>query len=76
MRLGAAAGISSGRIIRTGAVIRTVFVAGLRSFGTEHERGGQPRPRVVVVRRRAWLTRMVIAAARRLRHGRRLPRVH
>ena len=52
------------------------FVAGLRSFGTEHERGGQPRPRVVVVRRRAWLTRMVIAAARRLCHGRRLPRVH
>lgn len=53
-----------------------MFVAGLRSFGTEHERGGQPRPRVVVVRRRAWLTRMVIAAARRLCPGRRLPRVH
>lgn len=53
-----------------------MFVAGLRSFGTEHERSGQPRPRVVVVKRRAWLTRMVIAAARRLCHGRRLPRVH
>jgi hypothetical protein len=53
-----------------------MFVAGLRSFGTEDERSGQPRPRVVVVRRRPWLTRMVIAAARRLCHGRRLPRVH
>jgi hypothetical protein len=52
------------------------FVAGLRSFGTEHERSGQPRPRVVVVRRRAWLTRMVIAAARWLCPGRRVPRVH
>jgi hypothetical protein len=53
-----------------------IFVAGLRSFGTEHERSRQPRPRVVVVRRRPWLTRMVIAAARRLCHGRRPPRVH
>jgi hypothetical protein len=53
-----------------------MFVAGLRSFGTEHERSRQPRPRVVAVRRPPWPTRMVMAAARRLGHGRRPPRVH
>ena len=53
-----------------------MFAEGLRSFGTEHERSRQPRPRVVIVKHRMWVTRMVIAAARRLCHGRRLPRVH
>ena len=53
-----------------------MFVAGLSSFGTDHERSRQPRPRVVVVKRPAWLTRLVIAAARRLGYGRRPPRVH
>ena len=53
-----------------------VFVAGLRSFGMDQEGTPQPGPRVVVVRRRPWPTRMVIAVARRLCHGRRPPRVH
>ena len=53
-----------------------VFVAGLRSFGMDQEGSPQPGPRVVVVRRRLLPIRMVIAVARRLRHGRRPPRVH
>lgn len=52
-----------------------VFVAGLRSFDMDRQGSPQPWPRVVVVRRRPWPTRMVIAVARRLRHGRRPPRV-
>ncbi len=53
-----------------------VFVAGLRSFDMDQEGSPQPGPRVVVVRRRLWPTRMVIAVFRRLGHGRRPPRVH
>ena len=53
-----------------------VFVAGLRSFDMDQEGSPQRGPRVVVVRRRVLPTRMVIAVARRLRHGRRPPRVH
>jgi hypothetical protein len=46
------------------------FIAGLRVFDTEQapaEPG--PQPRVTVFAHRAWPTRLVTAAVRRLRHG-------
>jgi hypothetical protein len=52
------------------------FVAGLRAFvdaGGEQSPG--PLPRVVIVRQRAWLLRLAMAAVRRLRHDARPPRV-
>lgn len=51
------------------------FIAGLRAFGTRPEQGPGPLPRVVIVRRRAWLIRLVIALAGRFRYGPRPPRV-
>ena len=52
------------------------FIAGMRSFGAEAgSLGTEPLPRVVVVSRRSWLTRLAIAVAQRLRHGKRAPRV-
>jgi hypothetical protein len=53
-----------------------VFIAGLRAFDRELRQGTEPLPRVVIVKRRLWLARQAIAAARRLRHGPRPPRVH
>jgi hypothetical protein len=51
------------------------FVAGLRSFDTGAEQDPGPLPRVIIVRRQAWLLRLVVAAVRRLRHDARPPRV-
>ena len=49
------------------------FIAGMRVFDTQQALSEPPR--VVVVRRPNWPARMVIAAARRLRHDRKPPRV-
>jgi hypothetical protein len=51
------------------------FVAGLRAFDTGAEQDPGPLPRVVIVRRRAWLLRLAIAAVRGLRHDARPPRL-
>jgi hypothetical protein len=51
------------------------FVAGLRAFDAGGEQGPGPPPRVVIVRRRAWLVRLAAGAVRRLRHDARAPRV-
>ena len=51
------------------------FIAGMRAFDTE-QAPWRPPPSVVVVRRPNWPARLVIAAARRLRDGRKPPRVH
>jgi hypothetical protein len=57
-----------------------VFIAGLRSFHTErsfrtdHDPNAGPLPRVIVVRRRPWPARLA-AAAQRIRHGPKPPRV-
>jgi hypothetical protein len=53
-----------------------VFIAGLRALDRELRQGTGPPPRVIIVKRRPWLTRQAIAVARRLRHGPRPPRVH
>jgi hypothetical protein len=53
-----------------------VFLAGLRALDRELRQGTEPPPRVVIVKRRPWLTRQVIAVAWRLRHDPRPPRVH
>ena len=50
------------------------FIAGMRVFDAE-QAPWSPPPSVVVVRRPNWRARLVIAAARRLRHGRKPPRV-
>ncbi len=50
------------------------FIAGMRAFDTEQAHW-RPPPSVVVVRRPNWPARLVIAAARRLGHGRKPPRV-
>jgi hypothetical protein len=50
------------------------FIAGMRVFDTQ-QAFPEPPPSVVVVRRLNWPPRMAIAAARRLRHGRKPPRV-
>jgi hypothetical protein len=56
-----------------------VFIAGLRSFrtgyGPKQDPDAGPLPRVIVVRRRPWPGRLA-AAAQRVRHGPRPPRVH
>ena len=53
-----------------------VFVAGLRSFDSGAESSGrEPLPRVVVVRRRAWLVRMAIARPSGCAWQAELPRV-
>jgi hypothetical protein len=49
------------------------FVSGLRSF--DAERGPDQLPPVVVVRRRAWLLRLVSALATRLHSESKPPRV-
>ena len=54
---------------------RDFFVAGLRAFDAEYEQAPGPLPRVIVVKRRPWPVRPVIAAARRVRYGPRPPRV-
>jgi hypothetical protein len=53
-----------------------VFAVGLRAFDTGEERDPGRLPKVVIIRRRAWLIRLAIAAARRLRYGPSPPRVH
>jgi hypothetical protein len=46
------------------------FIAGLRGFDTEQAPAGPgPQPRVTVFARRAWPTRLVTGAVRRIRHG-------
>jgi len=52
-----------------------VFIAGLRAFDRELRQDTEPPPRVIVVKRRPWLARQAVAAAQRLRHGSRPPRV-
>ena len=51
------------------------FIAGLRAFGTGSEQDPGPLPRVVIVRRRAWLIRLVVALAGRFRYGSGPPRM-
>jgi hypothetical protein len=50
------------------------FIAGMRVFDTQRALS-EPPPSVVVVRHLSWPARMAIAAVRRLRHGRKPPRV-
>jgi hypothetical protein len=51
------------------------FTAGLRAIEAGREQDlGQP-PKVVIIKRRPWLIRLAIAAARRVRYGPRPPRV-
>jgi hypothetical protein len=46
------------------------FIAGLRGFDTEKASAGPgPQPRVTVFARRAWPTRLLTGAVRRIRHG-------
>ena len=51
-----------------------VFVAGLRSFD-EQPGSSEPPPRVVAVAHEPWPVKMIMKVARRLRHGKRAPRV-
>jgi hypothetical protein len=51
------------------------FIAGLRTLDAEREQGSGPLPKVVVVRRRAWLVRKATVVVRRLRYGPRPSRV-
>jgi hypothetical protein len=51
------------------------FIAGLRAFGTDPGQDSGLLPRVIIIRRRAWLIRQASAAAQRLRHGPRPARV-
>lgn len=51
------------------------FTAGLRAFNTGREQRPGQLPRVVIIKRRPWLIRPVIAAVRRVRYGPRPPRV-
>jgi hypothetical protein len=50
------------------------FITGMRAFDAEQAHRRPPH-NVVVIRRPNWPARLVIAAARRLRDGRRPPRV-
>ena len=50
-----------------------LFVEGLQALGEPP--GPGPLPPVILVRRRRWLTRLGLAAARRLHRGSRPPRV-
>lgn len=53
-----------------------VFMAGMRLFDAERKSpSSEPRPRVVIARRRSWLDRLAVAAGRRLGRGKRAPRV-
>jgi hypothetical protein len=52
-----------------------LFIAGLGAFDTGREQDPGPLPRVVIVKRRAWLIQLASAAARRLRYGPRPSRV-
>jgi hypothetical protein len=52
-----------------------LFIAGLCAFGSEREQVCRLLPTVVIVRRRAWLTRMAMAPGQRLRRGSEPPRV-
>ena len=45
------------------------FIAGLCALGPEREQADGPLPTVIIVRRRAWLTRMVMVGGKRLRRG-------
>jgi hypothetical protein len=51
------------------------FIAGLHTLDAEREQGNGPLPKVVVVRRRAWLVRKATVVVRRLRSGPRPSRV-
>jgi hypothetical protein len=52
------------------------FIAGLRLFDTEQPSADSvPPPKVTVFARRPWPTRLVTAAARRIRHGKPASRV-
>jgi len=56
------------------------FIVGLRGFDTEQAPAGPgpgpgPQPRVTIIPHRAWPTRLVTAAVRRLRQGSPPPRV-
>jgi hypothetical protein len=50
------------------------FVAGLRGFDAGPA-PADPPPRVVIVKHQSWLTRLVTAAIRRLRHEQKPTRV-
>jgi hypothetical protein len=53
-----------------------LFIVGLGAFDTGLEQDPRPLPKVVVVKRRAWLIRLASAAAQRLRYGPGPSRVH
>jgi hypothetical protein len=50
------------------------FTAGLHTFDTGWEQASGQPPKVVVIKRRPWMSRLVIAAAQRVRYGPRPPR--
>ena len=53
-----------------------VFMAGLRRLDAAPEQPAlEPLPRVVVVVRRAWLIRLIIAMAQWVHHEEKVPRV-
>lgn len=52
-----------------------LFVVGLRAFDTGSEQDLGQLPKVVIIKRRAWLIRLAIPAARRIRYGPRPSRV-
>jgi hypothetical protein len=45
------------------------FTAGLRAFDTGWEQDSELLPKVVIIKRRPWLSRLVIESARRVRYG-------
>jgi hypothetical protein len=51
------------------------FTAGLRAIDAGREQALGPPPKVVIIKRRPWLIRLAIVAARRVRYGPRPPRV-
>lgn len=52
-----------------------LFIAGLRAFDAGHDQAAGRRPRVIIVKRRRWVIRLAVAAARRIRYGPRPARV-
>ena len=51
------------------------FTAGLRAFDTGWEQDPGLLPKVVIIKRRPWLSRLVMVSARRVRYGPRASRV-
>jgi hypothetical protein len=52
------------------------FIAGMRLFDARRKSpSSEPRPQVVIAKRRSWWDRLAAAAGRRLGRGERAPRV-